>query len=153
MMIAAGTNGETEWHWGSAQLLTMLEKSFPPDQGHRLLSIEKELNYQFINSAAVRLFVGYKILTWTTSGVDEPELKSWCVENRQPGVLIVFSDKRWHEVSIEFKEYTGTFARSMMNKLSVLKEAYNLSIVEIPDHEDALVLYRLLAETFISKKL
>ena len=134
-------------------VLSMLEQSFPPDQEHLLPLIEKELNYHSINSTAARLFIGYKIQQLKDESVDIKELASWCVENNHPAVLIAFQDIYFNEVSIDFNKYTGAFARGMMNKIPLLKNASKLYIKGLPDYEDALVLYRALAATSILKKM
>ena len=134
-------------------LLSMLEQSFSPDQKHLLPFVEKELIYDDINSTAVKLFVGYDIPKINALGSQKPQVASWCLENRQPGVLMAFYDAFTSKVSIDFSKYSGSFARSMMEKISQLNNARILSIKGIPDYEDALVLCRVLAGTSILKQL
>ena len=138
---------------GNNFLLSMLEQSFPPDQEHLSPFIEKKLNYHDIKSAAAKLFVGYAIPKVRSIGSNKAELALWCLENNQPGVLIAFYDACPSKVRIDFKKYTGAFARSMMNKIPQLKKADILLIEGIPAYEDALVLYRALAETSILDEL
>ena len=123
----------------------MLEQSFPPDQEHLLPFVEKELSYHAIDSPGAKLFVGYNIPKIQSIGSNEAELVSWCVENDQPGVLMAWYDAFSSKVRIDFKKYSGSFACSMMNKISRLKKACVLLIEGIPAYEDALVLYRALA--------
>jgi hypothetical protein len=134
-------------------LLSMLEQSFPPDQKHLVPFVEKELNYDAINSAAVKLFVGYDIPKVSGLGSYKPALVSWCMENRHPGVLIAFYDARGSKVVIDFTACPGAFARSMMEKIGQLNKARILSIQGIPDYEDAVVLHRVLAGTSRLKEL
>lgn len=134
-------------------ILSMLEQSFPPDQEHLLPFVEKELNYHAIKSAAAKLFVGYDIPKVKTLGSNKAELSLWCFENNQPGVLIAFYDACLSKVRIDFTKYSGAFARSMMNKISQLKNDYALTLEGVPDYEDALVLYRVLAGPSILKEL
>lgn len=138
---------------GNDFLLSMLEQSFSPDQKHLLPFVEKELNYREIKSVAAKLFVGYNIPKVGSIASDKAELPAWCVENNQPGVLIAFYDACPSKVRIDFKKYSGAFARSMLNKIPQLKKADILFIEGIPTYEDALVLYRALAETSILEEL
>lgn len=138
---------------GNDFLLSMLEQSFPPDQDHLLPFVEKELNYHAINSSAAKLFVGYNIPKVRSIASNKAELPSWCVENNQPGILIAFYDACPSKVRIDFKKYSGPFARSMLNKIPLLKKADILFVEGIPTYEDALVLYRALAETSILEEL
>lgn len=134
-------------------LLSMLEQSFPPNQEHLLPFVKKELNYDAINSVAVKLFVGYNISKILGLRSNKAALVSWCVENRQPGVLIAFYDARNSKVVIDFTAFSGTFARSMMEQIPQLKKARILSLQGIPDYETSLVLHRVLAGTPRLKEL
>jgi hypothetical protein len=138
---------------GNDFLLSMLEQSFPPDQGHLLPFVEKELNYGSINSAAAKLFVGYNIPKVHGMLSNKAEIASWCVENRQPGVLIAFYDTCLSKVVIDFEKYPARFARIMMDHIPQLKKSSTLSLKGIPDYQDALVLVRVLAGTSILKEL
>ena len=138
---------------GKAFILSMLEQSFPPDQKHLAPFVDKEINFDSISSVAAKLFIGYNIANVAELESSKAELVTWCVENRQPGVLVAYYAASPHEVSIDFQRFSGAFARSMMERFSQVKKLRSLYLNGIPEYEDALILQRLLSSTSSLKEL
>lgn len=132
---------------------TLLEQSFPPDQGHLARFVENPVDTRCIDSTAVRLYVGYGIRYGHMRYWD---LESWCLKAEQPGVLMAFAetynrksmgdemnllDGIWFDV-----KFPGPYKKGMLEKLPLLQETSQLFIDGMLDCEDVRVLVRMLVE-------
>lgn len=62
----------------TAQRLAMLERTFAPDQKHLGSLLDEALDYDSIEPAVLRFFVGYNVLD---AGSDSTSVKEWCERN------------------------------------------------------------------------
>ena len=107
---------------------TLLEQSFPPDQGHLARFVENPVDTRSIDLPDVRLYVGYGI--WRGSMIYR-DIEKWCIRNVQPGVLMAFVE-RYNPKSTGYSmlsdriyidaDCPGPYREGMMEKLPLLQQ-------------------------------
>lgn len=137
---------------------TLLEQSFPPDQGHLARFVENPVDTRSIDLPDVRLYVGYGI---RYGYMDYRHIEKWCIKANQPGVLMAFvetyntkstGDEGLSDVIYIDADYPDPYRKGMMEKLPMLQETYTLSIDSL-DLEDVLALIPMLLKLSSVKHL
>ena len=133
----------------SKQQLQMLEQSFDPDLQHLARFVVKDLDYHSIDSHLTRFFVGYNVRSKFTLPPVRTAIKSWCVKNKQPGVLMALHDSgRNSHFQFNTRELPVGIRRGVIRKIPLLQHVSSLGITGLLRREDALDLRRVLAAEF-----
>jgi hypothetical protein len=122
--------------------LLLLEMKFAPDQSHLASFMNKQLDYDEIDSRELQAFVGYDFVDPVS---DFNAVLPWCIENAEPELYVAYM-ANYPDCWLSTIGFLPEFRQRFLSSLASSRQVKLLQIVDFGVQGDAAVVESLLSD-------